>query len=165
MTLSLNGQTIPNEGDVLASDIGEGGDGGTGMNDGGLLCITNRIECCRGADNPNGGAQGYWYFPNGNAVGIRGDHTTGDFFYRNRDARIVRLNRFGTSTPPERGRFSCVVPNATGDMMTVYVNIGECHRHKLWTVKLRILYPILFHSSGPATSYTSTHRASYDYHQ
>ena len=127
MTLSLNGQTIPNEGDVLASDIGEGGNDMTAMG-GGLLCITDSSSCCRDGDNPNGGGQGEWYFPNGNQVEIQGTRT-GDFFYRNRDARIVRLNRFGTSTPPERGRFSCVVPNATGDMMTVYVNIniGKCH--------------------------------------
>ena len=115
MTLSLNEVDIPNDGYVLVTDIAEGG---TGMNDGGLLCITNRIDCCRG------GGQGEWYFPNGTAVGIRGTRT-GNFFYRNRDARIVRLNRFGTGTPTERGRFRCVVPNAAGNMVTVYVNIGE----------------------------------------
>ena len=120
----LNGKPIANEGYVLASDIGEGGDDMTTMG-GGLLCVTNNSDCCRGADNPNGGGQGEWYFPNGTAVAIQGTRTTGDFFYRNRDAGIVRLNRFGTSTPPERGCFRCVVPNAAGDMVTVYVNIGE----------------------------------------
>ena len=33
------------------------------------------------------------------------------------------LNRFGT--PPERGRFRCEILNAAGDMVTMYVNIGE----------------------------------------
>jgi hypothetical protein len=33
------------------------------------------------------------------------------------------LNRYGN--PTERGRFRCEVPNAAGDMVTVYVNIGE----------------------------------------
>ena len=62
MTLSLNGQIIPNEGDVLASDIGEGGNDMTTMG-GGLLCITDNSGCCRGTDNPNGGGQGEWSLP------------------------------------------------------------------------------------------------------
>jgi hypothetical protein len=33
------------------------------------------------------------------------------------------LNRYGN--PSERGRFHCEVPNAAGDMVTVYVNISE----------------------------------------
>ena len=42
---------------------------------------------------------------------------------------VVRLNRLGD--PPERGRFRCEVPNADGDMVAMYVNIGE-YRHELW---------------------------------
>ena len=117
VTLSLNGVDVPNDGYVLVTDITEGG---TGMNDGGLLCITDRTDCCRGRD---GVAQGEWYFSNGSLVEIQGTRTTGDFFFRNRDARIVRLNRF--DNPMERGRFRCEVANATGVNVTVYVNIGE----------------------------------------
>ena len=73
-------------------------------------------------NNPNGGGQGEWYFPNGNSVEIRGTRY-GDIFYRNRGTRLVRLNRVGN--PPERGRFRCEVPNAAGVMVTMYVNIGE----------------------------------------
>jgi hypothetical protein len=35
----------------------------------------------------------------------------------------VHLNRQGN--PSERGLFRCEVANAAGDMVTVYVNIGE----------------------------------------
>jgi hypothetical protein len=33
------------------------------------------------------------------------------------------LNRYGD--PSESGRFRCEVPNAAGDRVTMYVNIGE----------------------------------------
>ena len=117
MSLTLNGEIIPDEGYVLASDIGE--------DSGGLLCNTDRSDCCRGID---GAAQGHWYFPDppGGQVLIRGTRETGDFFYRDRGARIVRLNRQGTGTPPERGRFRCEVPNADGAYVDLYINIGEC---------------------------------------
>ena len=137
MTLSLNGQTITNEGDVFASDIGEGGNATTTMG-GGLLCITDSSSCCRGFDNPNGGGQGEWYFPNGTAVPIRGDRTTGNFFFRDRDAKIVRLN--SRNNPTARGRFYCEVPNAAGTIVRVYVNIGEYHHHELWIVIATVYY-------------------------
>ena len=119
VTLSLNGVSIPNGGNVLVTDITEGS---YGVTDGGLLCITDSSGCCRGSDNPNGGGQGEWYFPNGSLVAIQGTRYR-DIFYRNRGARLVRLNRVGN--PPERGRFRCEVPNAAGVMVTIYVNIGE----------------------------------------
>ena len=118
MSLSLHGGTIPSDGYVLVSNIGEG--------IAGLLCNTDRIDCCRAADNPSGRGQGHWYFPDGTQVGSYSMLDTGfprNFFYRNRDAGVVRLNRIGT--PSERGRFRCEVANAGGDMPTVYVNIGE----------------------------------------
>ena len=125
----LNGVNITNNGYVLVTDITEGGFGVTGMDDGGLLCITDRSGCCRISDNPNGGSQGEWYFPNGNPVQIRGTRYGDSIFYRNRDTKLVRLNRVGN--PSERGRFRCEVPNADGVMVNLYVNIGENHHHKL----------------------------------
>ena len=110
--LSLNGTIISNDGSVLASDIGEGD-----LN--GLLCHTDRSDCCRRSD---GAAQGQWYFPAGQPVKVEGGQT-GDFFYRNRGTRVLRLNRQGN--PSERGRFRCEVMNDAGDNVTVYVNIGE----------------------------------------
>ena len=109
---------VPNNGFVLASSIG--GDG--------ILCNTDRNDCCRASDNPNGSAQGHWYRPNGTEVGGYNIEYTnnprGEFFARNRGSGIVRLYR--TGNPSERGRFYCEIPNASGDTETRYVNIGEC---------------------------------------
>ena len=44
--LSLNGITIPNDGYIVSSDIGVDG--------GGLYCNTDRTDCCRGSDAPDG---------------------------------------------------------------------------------------------------------------
>ena len=115
MYISLNGVAIPNNGYVLVNDIGE--------YDAGLHCNTDRSDCCRGAD---GTVQGHWYFPDRTQIGSYSMLDTGiprNFFYRNRFTRVVRLNRIGT--PSETGRFHCEVVNAAGDMVTVYVNIGE----------------------------------------
>ena len=118
MYLSLNGDTIPNDGEVIFSDIG--------TNASGLLCNTDRSSCCRSSDAADGVAQGHWYRPNGTQVGTFGQESAIDpidFFYRDRLTGVVRLNRVGN--PPERGRFCCEVPNAAGDLVTVFVNIGE----------------------------------------
>ena len=127
MYLSLNGVIVPNDSDVLVTNITEGGTDMAGQDDGGLLCHTDRSDCCRSVD---GRAQGQWYFPTGDPgvqVPTEGTQTAakpdGDFFFRNRDDGIVRLNRRGT--PSERGRFRCEIPNADGDMVNLFVNIGE----------------------------------------
>ena len=116
--MSLNGETIPNSGYVLASSIG--GDG--------ILCRTDRSDCCRASDNPNGGAQGHWYRPNGDEVDSftmeNEKHSTRNFFARNRDRGIVRL--YPNGNPSERGQFRCEIPNASGNTETHFVNIGEC---------------------------------------
>ena len=109
----LNGVTIPNDGYILVSDVGE--------DDGGLLCYTDRSGCCRNID---GVAQEEWYFPEaGGLIPIEGVQIGDKFFYRNRDTGIVRLNHRGD--PPERSRFHCEIPNAYGVIVTLYVNIGE----------------------------------------
>ena len=121
MFLSLSSETIPNDGYVLASAIEIGSTG--------LHCNTNRSDCCRGSDHPEGVAQGQWYRPDGSEVmsfGIEDAANIGpnrNFFSRDRRTGIVRLNRHGD--PSERGRFHCEIPNASGVNVTLYVNIGE----------------------------------------
>jgi hypothetical protein len=112
--------TIPNDGYVHINDIGYG--------DTGIHCNTDKSDCCGGADHPNETAQGQWYYPDGSRVlSITDEVANGlitNFFARNRFTQIVRLNRYGIN-PPQRGRFRCEVPNAAGDNVTVYVNVGE----------------------------------------
>ena len=119
MSLSLNAVAIPSDGYVIASDIGAGSTG--------LLCNTDKSDCCRAADNPpSGPAQGQWYLPDGTQVESYSTLDTGiprNFFYRNRDTGVVRLNRQGN--PSERGRFRCEIPSTSGVMVDLYVNIGE----------------------------------------
>jgi hypothetical protein len=116
--LSLNGVIIPNDGYVHISDIGIGG--------GGLHCNSDKSDCCRGAYATDGVAQGHWYRPDGTLVGSFTQEDSSDptrnFFSRDRGTGVVRLSRYGN--PPERGRFRCEVPNAAGNMVTVYMNIG-----------------------------------------
>ena len=113
MYLSLNGVTIPNDSYVLLRDIGR--------DDISLNCNTDRSGCCRAS------GQGHWYHPDGSQVGSFTQEFAIDpaqnFFSRNRDSGVVRLHRNGN--PTERGRFRCEIPNAAGDVVIMYVNIGE----------------------------------------
>ena len=119
MSLSLDGETVPNEGYVIASIIG--------VENNALLCNTDRNGCCRSGDHPNGTAQGRWYRPNGTEVMSftteKAANPTQDFFSRNRGTGVVRLHRRGN--PSQRGRFHCVIPDASGMDVTLFVNIGE----------------------------------------
>ena len=119
VNLTLNGVTIPSDGYVLVTDIGAYASG--------LYCNTDRIDCCRASDASDGLAQGHWYFPDGTQVGSFTQESAYDpsrnFFSRDRLTGVVRLNRQGN--PPWRGHFFCVVPNAAGVYVIMYVNIGE----------------------------------------
>ena len=44
-------------------------------------------------------------------------------FSRNRATGIVRMSRYGN--PTERGRFRCEIPDADGNTVALYLNIGE----------------------------------------
>ena len=123
--LELNGASIKNDSYVSIDDIGEGNKA--------LLCQTNKTNCCNSSMSGQIKA-GEWYFPNGNQVQIMGiDRNTDHYFYRNRGSKVVRLHR--VMDPPERGRFSCEVPDSSGKNQIIYVNIGKC---KNW-IHLRIL--------------------------
>ena len=112
--LSLKGTPINDDGFVNAGDID--------ANDDGLLCLTNTTNCCNAALSP-GDAEGDWNFPSGTPVDsytINNNAGGTDFFYRSRGQSVVRLNRRRSTSPSERGRFSCEL---LGD--TIYVNICE----------------------------------------
>ena len=109
--MSLKGANIDNGSYVDADDIGE--------YDNALMCHTNRPDCC------SVNRAGEWYFPNRSYVPVVGhyDHNLGysDYFYRNRDDGVVRLNRH--ENPLAFGRFQCLVPDANGVTRTLIVQI------------------------------------------
>ena len=106
----LNGFTYPSGATVLRTDIGEGGDA--------LQCTTDSITCCSNA----GGEMraGEFYFPNGDIVMVPGLITNG--YYRSRGTRHIRLNRQSAGTIT--GQFRCEIPDASGTMVNLFINIG-----------------------------------------
>ena len=93
---------------MLRTDIGEG--------DAALQCTTDSITCCT-----NGSPAGEYYFPNGDIVMIHNASTNG--YYISRSSRHIRLNRQTTGTIT--GQFGCEIPNASGTVVNLLVNIGE----------------------------------------
>ena len=87
---------------VAINDIGEEDDA--------LLCVTDRSDCCY---NPIG----EFYYPNNNsAVG----YSTTNSLYRSRGTQVVRLNRRSDASA---GIYRCEVPDSTGLIINVYINI------------------------------------------
>ena len=123
--MSFRGAAVPNNSYVDASDIGEGDLGG--VSDAvGLLCLTNKIDCCAAGQVDGGETLGEWYFPNGTIVRNKRAYSNAgslDFFYRNRFQSVVRLLQVGHAT--ERGLFYCEIPNANNMNHTLYVNLGN----------------------------------------
>lgn len=106
------------------NEIGAGGPGGASDMEG-LLCHTDKIDCCASGQVPGEGTLGHWYFPNGTVVDSRSSNTDAgraDFFFRNRFQSVVRLLRVGN--PLETGLFRCEVPDASNVNQTLYVNVG-----------------------------------------
>ena len=101
----------------------------TGLNDNALFCYTNLSTCCRGDDNPNGGSQGSWMFPEGNAVG-RLSLANNNEFSRNRSERAVVLHR-GMSASRSTGIFTCVIPDSNNVRQQVYFGIYNIDEGKL----------------------------------
>ena len=97
----------PNNSVVNITDIG--------TDSAALLCTNTRIFCCFSND----GSQ--WYFPDGSAV-----QRTGTTYYRTRTVSntgggTVRLNRNSEATTT--GVFNCDIPDASGDLQSLYVGI------------------------------------------
>ena len=115
-------------------DINDIGEGEPGISDAvGLLCHTNKLDCCAVSHVNDGEALGHWFFPNQTIVNNRRNYTDSgsmDFFYRNRFQSVVRLLRVGH--PIVRGLFRCEIPNANDVFESLYVNIGNDHQTWVW---------------------------------
>ena len=94
-----------------------------------LVCNTSNVNthCCRGANNPNGGSLGEWYFPNGTIVPRPRDSPNGNLT-RTGYTHQVRLNRRNNAMTP-LGTYTCVVPDMYNTMnFTASIILGECRK-------------------------------------
>ena len=116
VSLSLNGDFIPNHGYVVISDIGS-------TDDTAFICNTNRFgnrTTYPGSTYFHSG--GDWFAPDGTTVGNIGtDDVPG--FERNRRPMKVILLRRTASDPPSEGIYYCVVEDDTFINQTVYVGL------------------------------------------
>ncbi len=127
-TVYLPGDTIP------ITDVGDSYLPGSGTNQAdpgpSLVCNTTNVNtmCCRGSDNPNGGGQGNWLWPNGTIVLGNNDNFDGNFT-RGRHAQQIRLNRKRPDVISPTGVYTCEVPDESNGAMTHRATItllGEC---------------------------------------
>ena len=113
---------------VLITDIGEQpitrSDAGST-----LVCVTTNVntQCCRNGDknnNPNGGAVGEWFYPDGSMVPRANNiGSSTNIFARFPYTQHVRLSSVGTPTGP-LGVYRCDVPNGTtGSNVSASINI------------------------------------------
>ena len=108
----LNGVTYPNGSTVLRTDIGEG--------DAALQCTTDSTTCCRNGEGGETRA-GDFYFPDGSAV-LSSVSAPSNSYYRSRSSRLISLHRRPTAT--QTGQFRCEIPDASGMLVNLFINIG-----------------------------------------
>ena len=102
---------------MLRTDIGE--------EDAALLCTTDSDSCCNGTGRLGYitiGRAGEFYFPDGTQVPISYNSLARNY-YRNRIPGAIRLNRRSNGTIT--GRFRCEIPDASGTMVNLFINIGK----------------------------------------
>ena len=114
---------------VTITDIGAGSAA--------LLCITTSKPCCFSGPPPGT----HWYFPNGTRV----DRFNTLPYYRNRtdtglpsnaSRGIVLLHRNPEGTTI--GVFRCEIPDASGDLQSLYVGIYTATTGKSCTLKSKM---------------------------
>ena len=83
-----------------------------------LRCTTTNSDCCS-----SGNPTSQWYFPNGTQVPNRGMSPPSMTFSRTRSTSpgTVLLHRNSEATTT--GIFRCDIPDASGDLQSVYVGI------------------------------------------
>ncbi len=126
-TVYLPGDTIP------ITDVGDSYLPGSGVNqdDPGpsLVCVTSNVNtmCCRGSDNPNGGGQGNWMYPNGTIV-FGNAFNQFDNFTRSYHTQQIRLNRKRPDVMSPTGVYTCEVPDESNTTMnhTATITLGDC---------------------------------------
>jgi len=107
------------------------------LNSAAFYCYTDRIGCCRAGDNPNGGAQGDWIFPNSITVGVRS--TANDaMFFRTRAPRALFLNRNSLATGPT-GIYTCRIPDNNGNTQSTYFGVYRRSECKYCNIRLKKL--------------------------
>ena len=107
--MSLNGQPIANNSNVLLRSIGEGDAGA-------LLCRTDNTFCCSLPYH----RFGEWFYPGGRMVPILG---VGEPYYRNRGTSLIRLNRRPSEGLSEMytGIYCCRIPDQNHVIQTFCV--------------------------------------------
>ena len=94
-----------------------------GVDGSSLRCLTPLTQCCRGDDNPNGGALGNWRFPDGSVVPSR---ISGEDISRTRGASSILLHRINNAMSPT-GVYACAIPDnsTTTRQLNVYLYAGQ----------------------------------------
>ena len=93
---------------MLRTDIGEGAAA--------LLCTTNSTTCCTISTGMRIGA---FYFPNGAYVPIPAGRLP---YYSIRGTSMISLHRRYTTA--QTGKFRCEIPDASGILVNLFINIG-----------------------------------------
>ena len=107
-----HGEIIPNNSYISFSKINE--------SLGALLCVTDKVDCCRGGGLDSVSPRGAWYYPNTSLLdGTIGKGTV----YQERSTAMIRLLRGDTDRPPLFGLYRCIIPDKSNVNHSLYVGI------------------------------------------
>ena len=106
-----------------------------GLDSAAFHCYTDNTNCCRGSDNPNGGAQGSWISPIG-IVESR-SQASDSVFSRTRDARALILHHGPNATGPT-GIYTCQLPDRSGNRLNLFFGIYSKMGCKYPVIQLQV---------------------------
>ena len=104
----FRGQQISNNGKVPLALVGE--------QENGILCKTDKLDCC---GVPIINRHGEFYYPNGTAVPIE---EYGARFYRGRHDQLIRLSKRSGVTSP-KGTYRCWIPDMNDKWHSIYITL------------------------------------------
>lgn len=102
-----HGEIIPNNSYILVDMINE--------SLGALLCVTDKVDCCRGDGLDSLSPHGAWYYPDRNLLSGMG------MIYQERSTAMVRLLRTNGLIP--FGLYHCIIPDKRNVEHNLYVGI------------------------------------------
>ena len=102
-----HGEVIPNNSYILADDVNE--------SLGTVLCVTDKIDCCRGNGIDSPSPHGAWYYPNRTSLSSVG------MLYQERSTSVVRL--LHSDGLISSGLYHCAMPDKSNLNHSFYVGI------------------------------------------
>ena len=118
-----HGEVVLNNSYILVDEINE--------SLGALMCVTDKVDCCRGNGIDASSPQGGWHYPNRTSLSSMGT------LYQERSTSVVRLLRSNGLVP--FGLYRCTIPDKSNVDHSLYVGIYSSTEGTLYNMQYVVI--------------------------